>query len=105
MRARIELDVNPSEKSALGSLTSEEREAVIDEMLAQVREDLEWLVALESSRNASPIEVSPGKVSPGEVSPAVRGVAAAARPLSATPPPPPGGIAPRRFSWPASSRR
>ena len=45
MRAHIDLDLNPGERSALKNLTAEEREAVIDELLAQAREDLEWVVA------------------------------------------------------------
>lgn len=45
MRAHVELDLNPGERSALKNLTPEEREAVIDELLAQAREDLEWVVA------------------------------------------------------------
>ena len=39
------LDLNPGERSALKNLTAEEREAVIDELLVQAREDLEWVVA------------------------------------------------------------
>ena len=45
MRAHIDLDLNPGERAALKNLTTEERDAVIDELLAQAREDLEWVVA------------------------------------------------------------
>jgi hypothetical protein len=53
MRAQIEL--SPGEKSALGSLTGEERDAVIDQMLERVREDLEWQISLESAKRAAAI--------------------------------------------------
>lgn len=45
MRAHIDLNLNPGERSALKTLTTEEREAVIDELLLQAREDLEWVLA------------------------------------------------------------
>ena len=53
MRANIEL--TPGEKSALCRLTGEERDAVIDQMLERVREDLEWTVSLESAKRAAAI--------------------------------------------------
>jgi hypothetical protein len=53
MRANIEL--TPGEKSALVRLTGEERDAVIDQMLERVREDLEWVVSLESAKRAAAI--------------------------------------------------
>ena len=53
MRANIEL--TPGEKSALCRLTGEERDAVIDQMLERVREDLEWVVSLESAKRAAAI--------------------------------------------------
>lgn len=103
MRARIELEVNPSEKSALGSLTSEEREAVIDEMLLQVREDLEWLVALESSRHSVAAQPVPAARPPA---PPARPVASIVRPPASgvRPPAIPGSVPARRFSWPAARR-
>ena len=45
MRARVDLSLQASERAALRALNAEEREAVIDELLLQVREDLEWVVA------------------------------------------------------------
>ena len=51
MRAIVEL--NAGEKQALRTLTGEERDAVIDQMLERVREDLEWLMAMEHARGAS----------------------------------------------------
>jgi hypothetical protein len=45
MRAQVFLKCNPEERSALSTLTVEEREAVVDELLQQVRDDLEWVVA------------------------------------------------------------
>ncbi len=45
MRAHIDLDLDSGERAALKNLTAEERDAVIDELLAQAREDLEWVVA------------------------------------------------------------
>ncbi len=52
MRANIDLKLNPSERSALRMLTSEEREAVVEEMLAQVRRDLQEVLASELGRTA-----------------------------------------------------
>ncbi len=45
MRAHIHLKLRPDERIALRALNPEERDAVIDELLAQAREDLEWVVA------------------------------------------------------------
>jgi hypothetical protein len=62
MRAHISLELNPGERSALESLTTEEREAVIDDLLAQAREDLEWVVAraaVEESAQRSRVATSP----------------------------------------------
>jgi hypothetical protein len=54
MRAHISLDLNPGERSALKNLTAEEREAVIDDLLAQAREDLEWVVARAAVEEPAP---------------------------------------------------
>jgi len=54
MRAHIDLDLDPGERSALKNLTAEEREAVIDELLAQAREDLEWVVARAAAEEPAP---------------------------------------------------
>jgi hypothetical protein len=48
MRANVEFTA--SEKQALQTLTGEEREAVIDQMLERVREDIEWAIALDQAR-------------------------------------------------------
>jgi hypothetical protein len=56
MQPKIKLSLNPQESAALSTLTAEERDAVIDEMLKQVREDLEWVLALESARVRHPPE-------------------------------------------------
>jgi hypothetical protein len=45
MRARVDLSLQPADKAALRVLTPEEREAVLDELLVQVREDLQWVMA------------------------------------------------------------
>src|SRR5512147_1560036 len=45
MRAHVELDMNPGERSALKTLTAEEREAVVDDLVEQAREELEWVLA------------------------------------------------------------
>jgi hypothetical protein len=57
MRARVDLTLQPSERTALRALEPEEREAVIDELLVQVREDLEWVMAratVEEEPRATP---------------------------------------------------
>ena len=54
MRAHVRLDLNPGERSVLKSLTAEEREAVIDDLLAQAREDLEWVVARAAVEEPAP---------------------------------------------------
>jgi hypothetical protein len=48
MRANVEFTA--SEKQALATLNGEEREAVIDQMLERVREDIEWVMATEKAR-------------------------------------------------------
>jgi hypothetical protein len=54
MRPNIKLTLHPHERAALRNLSAEERAAVVDEMLAHVRDDLEWLVALEAARAEAP---------------------------------------------------
>jgi hypothetical protein len=53
MRAHLEL--SPAEKTAFKSLTAEEREAVVEQLIEQVREDLEWAMALEGARVLPPM--------------------------------------------------
>jgi hypothetical protein len=45
MRAHVDLKLQPAERAALRALDDEERQAVVDDLLDQVREDLEWMVA------------------------------------------------------------
>lgn len=62
MRAHIDLKLSPSERSALKALTAEEREAVLDDLLQQAREDLEWVLAraaVEEATVAAPPPVPP----------------------------------------------
>jgi hypothetical protein len=57
------MDINNSERAALDALTAEEREAVVDEMLIRVREDLEWML----SREVEPeplLSLEPDKATP-----------------------------------------
>jgi hypothetical protein len=51
MKTVIELKLDPSERTAMRSLTQEEREAVVDELLIQVRENLVCELALEVARD------------------------------------------------------
>ena len=48
MRAFVEL--TPAEKRVLTTLTAEERQEVVTQMLESVREELEWQLAVESAR-------------------------------------------------------
>jgi hypothetical protein len=57
MRAQLDLRCNSEERSALRALSAEEREAVVDSLLQQVRQDLEWVV----SRAAEQTEPVPRK--------------------------------------------
>jgi hypothetical protein len=81
MRAHLEL--TPAEQRLLQKLTHEERDAVIEQMLATVREELEWMLVVDKARSAA------------AGAPAI--VAAAER----TPPPPPDA----RFRWPSTPMR
>jgi hypothetical protein len=51
MRPNLKLTLDPAERTALRSLTAEEREALVDEMLVTVRDDLAWILALEAARS------------------------------------------------------
>jgi hypothetical protein len=59
MRPSVQLTLNPNERTALRSLTAEEREAVVDEMLRQVRDDLTWTLAREAVRESAPADPTP----------------------------------------------
>jgi hypothetical protein len=54
MRAHVDLKLQPAEREALRVLDPEERDAVIDDLLIQVREDLEWMVARATVRDEPP---------------------------------------------------
>jgi hypothetical protein len=54
MRAHVDLKLQPGERDALRVLEPEEREAVIDDLLIQVREDLEWMVARATVKEEPP---------------------------------------------------
>jgi hypothetical protein len=54
MRTHVSLRIKADERVALRALTVEEREAVVDQLLDQVREELEWLLALEAARDTRP---------------------------------------------------
>lgn len=81
MRAHVEL--TPSERRAVATLTAEERQEVVTQMLESVREELEWQIAVESARAVA------------ETVPAV-----IAR--VATPPAPPSS---HRYRWPSYPTR
>jgi hypothetical protein len=85
MRADVEL--TPGEKSALSRLTCEEREAVIDQMLERIREDIEWGLSLDLAKQAA--AATPTIISSAEVP----------RPVAATPPPIPSA---GRYRWPTA---
>jgi hypothetical protein len=95
MRAHIEL--TPGEKQAFRTLTAEEREAVVDQMLEQVREDLEWVMALENARHASLTVAAQIASTPPPIPPSS---ARSAR-ISAKPQPIPA----RRYCWPTGLAR
>jgi hypothetical protein len=82
MRAHINLDLDSGERSALKNLSAEERDAVIDDLLAQAREDLEWVIARAAVEEPAP------------------------RPRVVTPPPlPPLGARPNTRTAPRPVRR
>jgi hypothetical protein len=45
MKAHVDLKLFPGDRAVLRALTAEERDAVVDELLVRVREDLEWVIA------------------------------------------------------------
>jgi len=51
MRAHVELTA--AEKKLLVTLTAEEREAVVSQMLETVSEELEWQIAVERARTVA----------------------------------------------------
>ncbi len=53
MQPKVDLRLNASEQELVRVLTPEEREAVIDQLLQHVRDDLEWLLALAAARPAA----------------------------------------------------
>jgi hypothetical protein len=52
MRALVEL--TPAERKMMQTLTQEEREAVIEQLLEKVREELEWVVVVDRARSQPP---------------------------------------------------
>lgn len=89
MRAYVELTA--SEKRMLLTLTPEEREAVFEQMLAVVREELEWTVVVDRARAAA--AAAPMLVAEVE-----------RRPPS-PPPPSPSPSQGQRFRWPSTPLR
>ena len=53
MRAHVEL--SDSERRILVTLDEEEREALVEQMLTSVREELEWEVAVERAHQAAAV--------------------------------------------------
>src|SRR5260370_40003792 len=51
MRATVEL--TPAERKMMQTLTAEERNAVIDQMMEKVREELEWVVVVDRAHVAA----------------------------------------------------
>ena len=54
MRADVALKLQPEERKALRALDDDERAAVLDELLVQVREDLEWVMARAAASEDAP---------------------------------------------------
>ena len=94
MRAHVEM--SPSEKSAFKSLNAEEREAVLDQMLERVREDLEWLMALESARAQPADAAAPAAAAAASSTVEEAQVLAEAEERPASPPAPPTRVRARR---------
>jgi hypothetical protein len=82
MRARVEL--TPSERKMMRTLTAEEREVVIEQMLETVREELEWVLVVDRAHVAA------------AAAPAL--AARADKPLPATH----ERTAPGRYRWPTT---
>jgi hypothetical protein len=55
VKPSVELKLSKGERVALKVLTPEERDVLVDEMLAQVREDLAWIMAMEVAREDTSI--------------------------------------------------
>ena len=79
------IDLTDSERRMLSTLNEEERDAVIDQILDTVREELQWLIAVERARKlaaSAPQLVAHVEQAPSRSKPA-----------------------PPRFCWPSSPRR
>jgi hypothetical protein len=50
MRPNVKLTLDSNERAALRALSADERDALVDDMLASVRDDLAWLLAIEAAR-------------------------------------------------------
>lgn len=87
MRAFVELTAG--ERKMMQTLTEEEREAVIEQMLSKVREELEWIVVVDRARLAA--AKAPALVARADASLPVR-VPVAER------------TSPGRFRWPTHRR-
>jgi hypothetical protein len=61
----MRIELSNSEKQAMRSLTNEEREAVIDQLLERAREDIEWVMALERAHSAESDESTRPETSTG----------------------------------------
>jgi hypothetical protein len=85
MRAFVEL--TPAERKMMQTLTAEEREAVIEQMLEKVREELEWVVVVDRAHVAA------------AAAPALRARAEAA------PAPTPARPVTGRYRWPSTRPR
>jgi hypothetical protein len=55
------LSLQAADRAALRALTPEEREAVLDELLVQVREDLEWVMARATAPDEGRAEPPPAR--------------------------------------------
>ncbi len=81
MRAHVEL--TPGEKKLFVTLTAEERQEVVAQMMETVREEFEWVIAVERARTAA--EAAPELVA------------------RAAPPPVPAKSGSQRFRWPSDA--
>jgi hypothetical protein len=112
MRALVEL--TPAERKMMQTLTTEEREAVIEQMLEKVREELEWVVVVDRAHVAT---AAAPPVARAEAPRPAR-ADASMRPRMPPPrdelttkraarrePPPPPPTSPGRIQWAASRPR
>jgi hypothetical protein len=53
MRTRLELTLSPHDRLALRALTAEERQSLVEQLLEQMIDELQWMVALESARDSA----------------------------------------------------